>query len=1064
MTLYAPTFNPSEFELRGTTNTFLTAVQSEAVTQVESRVNAELDWVAQLLGWSGQNYWFNLVDSVNQKRQLLTGSFGYYDGYIYPRVISIQNWDNKIVVQKDDRISVGQKLFVGDLEYVIIDLQETSGVYTLSIGDLTDEFLNAVAANNQIRIESPSFQPAPFYRPEVGTSGDASFNCTVSGSVLTLYPGYDTQTRLPYAYNNFFAGSVYTFNTNVYISYDGGTTKNVVSNYNPTLNAWVLQVPTTLSSQQTAATVTLATEYTSSLGLTLATTRVSVLQWFNPSDWQTTDVYNNFSGVWGNKGGPLPFNFAFDALSLHGFNESTSIVFDPTERSVPYNDLLQKVYAQKISVSPTPPPAPQEGDLWWNSNVGAFSIWANTIGECSPWVNIYYPSLPEDSSNANFVYADVTEFALAEELLPVGTLVQITDVAGLEPPDTTLFPVPVYNYTILGLQGVLNGGASGLLFKTSSGAWQVSEFVYADITFFNADALSLPYQVPVQVRDSTGMQNNSANNYYIPGLQITVTEALSVLLTKYYSNRTWELSPDSILKFIANTRLFRPVTPPFETPGETWWDYANPLPDTRVASFYYSSAGPITYLQNVDRGGALTDGVYADIPLKQIVNPQDDTRGATVDFTISGGVLTTWALGQPGEGYTQGEILQAQNYLNVLFLVQGTTADAWVDINSEVPAGSPPTTLNYQTLIVYCNGTVINQGVPLQTTDFSFEYFVDSVTGSYVFTYNLFTLGSQINPPVITISDSLTTEWQANITEYVYSGIIYRMTGNVVNAESPLRLWKSQPLYAVDDIAALSRRSYSNPLVADLNNGPSNTNWSNYFIRLPLEYGRDGLEWQKVALIAQNFAYQGSSIAPDQMRCPPEDDTPYIYEELTLYDLYQPNKKYIYSEPYFYSNIAYFDFIGQGVYDNAGIFPSTEVPFDDFTEGTLIEYDPLHERQAKTYLPYGQGFGDWEGTYVSTKSCEFLSGYLYRDVVEGTVDIIAPPVWDASIYKYAPTCETTPQSFAVDANNYKLGYAYFVADLSAANEGFFDIEQESAWRYPVNLPETNYITPQSIAG
>ena len=1063
MTIYSPTFNPTEFELRGTTNQYLSEIQATAVAQVENRVNAELDWIAQLLGWSGQNYWFNLVNSVNQKRQLLTGSFGYYNNYIFLRVVSIQNWDNRIIVEKDDRVKQGQKLFVGSLEYEIITLEETSAYYELYIGTLDETFLTAFTTEGQIKVESTTSQPAPFNRPSVGIAADSSFVCTVSGTSLTLFPGYDTQTRFPIAYINLFAESVYTFNRNVYLSYDGGTTKTIVSNFSSSLNAWVLQIPKTLSDQQAPSTATLVTEYTGSAGLTLATARVSILQWADPSDWKTTDVYNNFTGVWGNKGGSLPFNFAFDSLSLHGFNEATSIVFDPVDRSVEYNELLQKVYAQKLLVSPTPPPNPQEGDLWWNSNVGAFSVWADTIGECSPWVNIYYPQVPQSSLTPNFTYPDVATFALAEQGVPVGTFVRILNVAGLQPPAPP-YPVPPYGYTILGLQGTLNGGAEAYLTKEPSGAWQIQEFTYLTVNAFNADALSLPFQVPVKVQDATGLRNNSANNYFVSGLQIQVTEALSILLTKFYTNRTWVLSPDSIVRFIANTRLFRPITPPVTTQGETWWDYANPIPDLRVASFFYSSPGPITYLENIDTGSALVDGIFTDIPLKQIVNPQEDTRGATVDFTVVGGTVTTWALNQPGDGYTQNEALEAENYLNVLFRVTGTSADAWVDINNELPASAPPASLNYQTLIVYCDGTALAEGVPLQTTDFSFEYVVDTATGNYVFTYNLFTLGSRVDPPVITISDSLTTEWKSDISQYVYSGIIYRMTANTINSETPLRLWKSQPLYAIDSTRLLSRQSYFNPLVADLNNGPANENWSNYFIRLPLEYGRDAFEWQLTTLVAQDFGYQGSDIVAEAMRCPPEDDIPYIYEELTLYGTYLPNRKYIYSEPYFYSNIAYFDFIGQGIYDNAGIFPSTEMPFDDFLEADLIDYEPLHERQAKTNLPYGQGFGDWEGTYVSTKSCEYLSGYLYNDVVDGSVDVIAAPVWDASIYKFAPTCDFMPESYAVDSNNYKVGYAYFVADLSAANEGFFDIEQETAWRYPVQLTKTNYITPQTLSG
>jgi hypothetical protein len=77
-------------------------------------------------------------------------------------------------------------------------------------------------------------------------------------------------------------------------------------------------------------------------------------------------------------------------------------------------------------------------------------------------------------------------------------------------------------------------------------------------------------------------------------------------------------------------------------------------------------------------------------------------------------------------------------------------------------------------------------------------------------------------------------------------------------------------------------------------------------------------------------------------------------------------------------------------------------------------------------------------------------------------------VWDASIYKIAPTCEHPPASYNVDSNHYKIGYAYFVSDASAAEDGFFDPQQDSALRYTQQAappfsqqiePKTLYILP-----
>jgi hypothetical protein len=89
MTDLNPSFSISDFDDYGTTNLYLTAEQLNSVALTESRVNDQLDWLAQLLGWSGPEYWANLASTVSQKRNLLTGSFGVYDGYIHPEVVTI---------------------------------------------------------------------------------------------------------------------------------------------------------------------------------------------------------------------------------------------------------------------------------------------------------------------------------------------------------------------------------------------------------------------------------------------------------------------------------------------------------------------------------------------------------------------------------------------------------------------------------------------------------------------------------------------------------------------------------------------------------------------------------------------------------------------------------------------------------------------------------------------------------------------------------------------------------------------------------------------------------------
>jgi hypothetical protein len=976
MSYAVPTFSPEQFELRGYTNPFLTAEQQTAVSLVETRVNNQLDWVAQLLGWNGPNYWTNLATTVDQKRQLLTGTYGVYNSFFIPKIVSIQNWDNIVVVEKDIRIQVNQRVYLNQGAYRIQSFTSEGDKYYLNLGVLPDQFYTDIANNFPLEVVAPQIRPAPFYRPSVGISGDQSFVCGSNGTQLTLYPSYDVQKRLPYKFNIFFAGSLYYFNQNVYVTYDG-TTKDIVSTYDENLNLWYLQVPDNLTLNQVGLSATLVWPQYDPLTstTTLSTTLVSILNWSNPSDWNNRGALENFIGTWGNKGGFLPFNFVFDALSLHGFNEENSLFLAPVTREIDFNSLLQYVYYQQIVISSEPPPVPNIGDVWWNTESGAFSIWYSN-NNCGSWIEINYRDFPDFTDKPGYLYATVADFETARATLPLGAYALIANIQGLNPANE-----------VIGIQGTIPSTGALYLYKADDVYWMPYKFEFIDETEFNDNALQLPYKIPTLIENSNGLSNNgTGKNYSVSNLTFeigTLTEAgLPATVTKYYTNRNWVISPDSIVKYIAKTKLFPPVTtPPTTTPlqGEAWWDYDNTIDaNERTASLYYQ--------------------------------------------------------------------------------------DAWVEVNQFLNVGNPPQLFNVFEIVVYCNGVQLQQGVAYRAENYTFSYTVNPTNGQYTFTYTPFNFSYQVQLPVITLSDSLTSEFRYDISNIVFSGLQYYMSPNVRDAETTLRLWKAQALQVVENLELLERQSYINPLRADINSGPGPENWEKFFVRLSPSYQRDGTEWQKVLLTCQDFTNQGSTFFPEEMDCPPEDDTPLIYEELFLLGNFAPNRKFIYTEPYLYSNIGFFNFEQGGPYENAGVYPTQDAPFDEFQEAELVEYEPLHSRQADVTSPVGQGYGDWEGIYLSIENCIELSGFVTNDLVRGAVTPLPPPVWDASIYKYAPTCNNAPESYFVDANHYKVGYAYFAADLSAAEEGFFDVQQEYAWRFPQTQPKTGYLTPTAIGG
>jgi hypothetical protein len=1046
------TFNIQEFELRNYTNPYLSPTQSVAVFDVETRVNEQLDFLAQMLGWNGSNYWFNLVETPDQKRQLLGGTFGVYNSYVIPKIYEVRNWDNKLVVDRLQFLEPGRqtqvaRISLGDDTYQLRSVEVEGDKYVISIGPLTDTFFEQIANNAPLQVDIPTYRPAPFYRPSVGISGDYSFICGQSGGDLVLYPAYDTQKNFPFQSLALFSDSVYYFDRPVFLSSEDDLTPEILPEYDQERGLWYLRMPGSIGNS-TNITSYLVWQNSSSTLLSHVRAEVLIQPWSDPSDWNSENVLNNFRGVWGNKGGDLPFNFVFDALSIHGFNEKTAITLPPVERSLALNDIVNYIYAQKTVISPLAPGGAKIGDLWWNDLTGALAVWIPDTTGCAAWVEIDYRNSPQRPPASQVTYPDVTAFRAAASGLPDGAIVRIDNAIGLTTSDN-----------VIGLKGLLKGSAAVVMTKVGGGVyWAPDKFHYATVTEFGFDAGLLPFKVPVRIYNAGGLAPDNGA-YRVSNLSFTISGDYEIVLQQFYTEGNWELSPDSLLKYIANTALFGDLLQ-----GEMWWDYVNSDPETRAAGIFYTSPHPIAAISVEFPGEDLDDGAYTGVDL---VNLSGTGGKAQVDITVVGNAVTSVALtpGQAGDLYAEGDLLipdstQYPGLVGAIFKVDATTGERWIAVNRNPQFGAPGTSLDLSVIRFYCDGHPLAAGTEYTTEDYSIIYVETPAEGTYDFTYSPRTFTGEVSLPEITISDAITSAYRSSVTDLVFSGLTYKMSPSVYNAETPLRLWKSQALQVVETLDHLAEDNYINPLLADLNTGPGPENWEKYFVRLPLEYGRNEPVWQKIALVCQDFAYWGSSVEPERMRCPPEDDLPAIYEELFLYDQPVPDYTYVYCEPYLYSNIAYFNYPEDGPYRNAGIYPASDVQFDEFFEAELVDYDALHNRQADVTSSPGGGYGDWKGEYVNINPCVPLTGFFTTDLVNGGIDPVAAPVWDASIYKFAPTCESDPASYSVDANHYKIGYCYFVADASAAEDAFFDITQEAAWRYPVTQPKTSYLTPR----
>lgn len=947
MAIYSPEFNVNGFELRGETEGFYSPDQFGDVLDASTRVPAQLNWLAQLLGWSGKDYWESFNSTPNQKRQLLTGSYGVYGGFSYPTVVEIRNWSNQVVIQNTLDIKENQTFFLGDYEYTPSSISKEGENLVVTFDTLSDQFLSDFSRGEQLKVILPSEIPSPFIRSNVGVSGDRSFICDVKDGAIILYPSFDTEKKLPYVFNSFYSGSRYYFNLPVKLIISDDYF--IAPTYNFDTGTWYLDIPCELAEKNTNLSARL--DYEGSFII------VSISIWSDPSDWVTKEKIEQFKGVWGDKGGPFPFHFTFDSLSLHGFDERKSLQLQPVIRSVGFDTLLNLVYQQQTTINSLPPPITKRSQVWWNSQTGKFSIHLDDSLNCGPWVEKPYTVNDGQDIYPDYIFPNITEFRnYPDDILP-GEVVQIIDCSGMDPSDNVLGVVML----------PLTSPAQAVLVRLrDSVGWVALQFIYNDVNDFSNDSLNLPANVKVVLSDSSGL-NPSGVNYSVANLGITISDNYVVVLMKYELDGNWYLSPPSELRYIGDTRLFKSSLD-YNNPvdGEMVWDFTNPDVNTRVASIFYYNRWEYN------------------------------------------GILSKWEL--------KGD---------------------WLNVNDGTLTSTPPTVVEFGSILVYCDSVLLTDGENFLTDNYQISYSINPSTGEFLFTYTPRNYEGSVSFPKVTVSDSLTTSFVSDISNIVFSGLQYYMSPNVNDSETLLRLLNYKPLFCTDDTSTYTQLNYPNALVADLNSGPLSISWERYFIRVPPSYQRNGSSWQKVNLICQDFGYWGSPSLPEDMSCPVKESLPEIYEEVFLFNRGVPPFKCIYSEPYLYSTaVPYFTVPGD--YENAALLPSFDPLYDYYTEAEVVSYDPLHERRADTSSPMGRGYGEWKGDYFRAAECSFISGYLINDIEDEVLDPIDPPVWDSSIYKYPQTCILDKESGSVDANHFKVGYAFFAADLSAAEEAVFN--------------------------
>ncbi len=276
--------------------------------------------------------------------------------------------------------------------------------------------------------------------------------------------------------------------------------------------------------------------------------------------------------------------------------------------------------------------------------------------------------------------------------------------------------------------------------------------------------------------------------------------------------------------------------------------------------------------------------------------------------------------------------------------------------------------------------------------------------------------------------------------EEVLDSIPWKMEPSIRNSLAPLRIWKNHVLTVIDQEPPAGTEYY-NFLVADENRGPEPEDAYRYFVRLPLEYQRNGKEWSRAVAVCNNQGYFSAPPKLSETEDDPKVTRPFLYDET-----------YWRSDLKDYSTFYHEDFLVSELRrDNRGTqpgFTESAINFEGefqsgFAPALISEYDPFDLR-----IPDPDG--EWLGQYLVYGSDTTLAktGYLETDLETGSFladPFETDPVWDQSAIKN-PNVEFPDSNDKAALKNYVVSYAYFACDFSAADDPVFEPGLAHNWR------------------
>jgi hypothetical protein len=865
-----PIFDKEQYELRGHLPEVYTEKQKEALNRVLSRVNGQLDWNAQLLGFNGDSYWGKripttdgsykwkgLPQTVSEKRAVQTGAFGVY---------------NK------------------DKPYLE--------------------------------------RPAPFQRSEVRASADFSFHVFVSEG-KTQVTAFGQPNGLLFSENpQLVPGGEYLFDGLVDITTANGTESSLF---------------VTQDLSQKITSLRLLDASPSAIFITAEGAQSPFIfflrEWEDISDWDSPLVLSQFLGVWGNKGNYISAHFLFDALDLHGFNEEEALSLDDIEKTFSVEELISSIGLVPAFTS--------------SVTTHNFNFKVEDCDEVfSPTVSLETKFSQLESENLETILSET-----GQELV-------IDDGARYEEPDSEFGVCETPNYkltltqhfsespNLVGLDpgpGVSSGircdGTPRPLGLSIDLAGGIGPELFTDPVSGE--------EINILVLDSSGLSQDE-DILAFDGLN------LESITFKYHPKTISAKVSFPCVEWIFDSKLDNSTYP--SGPDYTVWAGTDDGEYDRQAKFSYDARQ-----SRVDCISGQFDGPFLsfdDGEFDELFPPNCDLTTGLCS-TIDGGTYLDGVNPLTPPSSSTNCAIECGNIDDGLY-PDGLSGPSSID------GGEDDECITYDNTTYDFSGEVscvLNNGdelSPAPTLGVDEKYYD---RGENEITCEVCAESSVLSP-------CPTDPIRVGLDRIIFSGLVWRMRPSVSNSFSPLRIWKNSILQVPDPDLL---EAYANPLIADENTGVVAPNEYRQYIRLPVDYSRNGKFWNRAESVASNQSYFSSLLPPSQTRLPRPDLLPILYDEGYSDISSLDSIRTFYAEDYLISTSNSSDDVQQDGFENAVLSYEPPNSSSPLVLSSVVDYDAYEKRKLGAD-------GRRLGTYYKFKGgMTALSGYLEDDLAQGVL-------------------------------------------------------------------------------